>query len=179
MSTDTRRLRVQCMARRERSLEGMLTTIHGDSPLLIVNGPVAKDLDFNAGANLFGPGWRANATVGRAIALVVRNIAIGPPGQFDVATHSQPSKFTTCIAEFEDVSPWPPLHVDRGFDAGDSTVTLIGSHGPHHVTDLVSTTARGILNTIADSMAIMGTYNIYWDGEVGVVLSPTHARLRQ
>ena len=168
---------VQCMARRQRSLEGMLTTIHGDSPLLIVNGPLVKELDFNAGANLFGPGWRANATVGRAIALIVRNIAIGPPGQFDVATHSQPGKFTSCIAEFEDVSPWPSLHVDRGFDASDSTVTLIGSQGPHHVTDLVSTTARGLLNTIADSMAIMGTYNIYWGGEVVVVLSPTHAHV--
>ncbi len=168
---------IECLTRRERSVAGMLTTIHGDAPLMIVNGPARNTLNFNAGANTFGPGWRANTTVGRAVALTMRNVAIGPPGQFDQATQTNPGKLTFCIAEFEEVSPWLPLHVERGYDAQDSTVTVMAAQGPHHITDLVSTTGKGVLNTLADGMAIMGTYNIYWGGEVLVVLSPTHARI--
>ena len=133
---------IECLTRRERSVAGMLTTIHGDAPLMIVNGPVRNTLNFNAGANTFGPGWRANTTVGRAVALTMRNVAIGPPGQFDQATQTNPGKLTFCIAEFEEVSPWLPLHVERGYDAQDSTVTVMAAQGPHHITDLVSTTGK-------------------------------------
>ena len=168
---------IECLAEREESVGVLLTTIHGDAPLLVINGPVVKNLGFNATANTFGPGWRANSTVGRAVALTMRNIAVGPPGQFDVATQTHPGKMTTCIAEFEDASPWPPLHVERGLDAQDSAVTVVGAQGPLLATDMVSTTAEGVLTTLADSMSIMGTYNIYLGGEVLVVMSPTHARI--
>ncbi|MBI2164879.1 MAG: hypothetical protein HYU29_00520 [Chloroflexi bacterium] len=168
---------VQCMADREGSLGGLLTTIHGDTPLLIINGPVIKRLSFNGGVNTFGPGWRANATVGRAIALLMRNVSAGEPGRFDMATHTHPGKYTYCIAEFEEASPWPPFHVERGFGAQESTVTVVGAHGPHHVVDMASTTAKGVLDTLADTMAIKGTYNMYRGGEALVVLSPTHARV--
>ena len=97
---------VEGLAEREGSLGRLLTTIHGDAPLVIINGPVVKKLDFDAGINTFGPGWRANATVGRAIALLMRNMAVGAPGQFDMATHTHPGKFTYCTAENEDASPW-------------------------------------------------------------------------
>ena len=159
------------------ALGGIVTTIHGDAPLLMLNGPVIKELDFNAGANTFGPGWRANATVGRAIALLIRNVAVGPPGQFDVATQTHPGKYTACLAENEEASPWPPMHVERGFDARDSTVTVLGAHGPHHVTDMVSTEPKGILTTLADCMCIMGTYTMYRGGEIVLVMCPTHARI--
>ncbi len=168
---------VECMAEREGSSGGLLTTIHGDTPLLIINGPVIKQLNFNAGANTFGPGWRANATVGRAIALLMRNLAAGEPGHFDMATHTHPGKYTYCIAEFEEVSPWPPYHVELGFHAEESTVTVVGALGPRHVVDMVSSTANGVLTTLADTMAVIGTYNMYRGGEVLVVLSPTHARI--
>ena len=168
---------VECLTQREGSLGSLVTTIHGDAALLVVNGPVVKDLNFNAGANTFGPGWRANASVGRAIALLIRNVAIGPPGQFDMATQTHPGKFTACLAEFEEASPWPPLHVERGFATQESTVTVTGAHGPHHVTDMVSTQPRGVLTTLADSMSVMGTYNAYRGGEVLIVMSPTHASI--
>lgn len=167
----------ECLAQGEGSLGALLTTVHGDAPLLIINGPVSEALGFNSGSNTFGPGWRANATVGRAIALLMRNVAVGPPGAFDVATQTHPGKFTACIAEFERVSPWPPLHVEWGFDARDSTVTVIGAHGPQHVTDMVSTTPKGVLTTLADCMATMGSYNMYRGGEVIIVMSPTHAHI--
>ena len=168
---------IECLAQRRAGLTGMLTTIHGDSPMVIVNGPVVRKLGFNAGSNTFGPGWRANATVGRAVALVMRNLAVGPPGQLDVATQTSPGKFGCCIAEFEEVSPWVPLHVERGFNIEDSTLTAVGALAPHHVTDMVSTTGKGVLTTLADAMAIIGTYNIYMGGEVLIVMCPTHARV--
>ncbi len=164
---------VEGLAQRERSISGLL----GEAPFLIVNGPAVKQLDFNAGVNTFGPGWRANATVGRAVALFMRNVVVGPPGQFDMATQTHPGKYTSCIAEFEEASPWPPLHVERGFDAQDSAVTVVTAEGPHHISDIVSTTPRGVLGTLADGMSIMGTYNIYTGDEIIIVLSPTHARV--
>ena len=167
----------ECLAEEGRDIGAFVTTIHGDAPLLIINGPVIKKLEFNSGANTFGPGWRANATVGRAISSLLRNVASGPSGDFDRATQTHPGKFTACIAEFEEASPWPPLQVDRGFTSEDSTVTLVAGQGPLNVTDMVSTTARGVLATIADSMSVMGTYNMYFGGEVVLVLSPTHAQI--
>ena len=168
---------VEAFVGRGPSVGSFLTTIHGDYPLIIVNGPVVKRLDFNAAANTFGPGWRANATVGRAVALVMRNVAAGPPGQFDVATHANPGKFTACIAEFEEASPWLPLHVERGLDPQDSVVTVMAGQGPYHVTDMASTRAEGVLTTLADTMCIRGSYNMYRGGEILLVLSPTHARM--
>lgn len=165
------------LARRERSLGGLFTTIHGDSPLIIVNGPMRNQQGFNAGANLFGPGWRANATVGRAVSLLVRNLGAGPPGDFDEVTLAHPGKYTYCIAEYEEVSPWSPLHVERGYKIEESTVTVLGAQAPLSVTDTVSITAKGILDSVADAMSIRGTYNAYMGGEIMVVLCPTHARI--
>ena len=164
---------VECIAQRERSISGLL----GEAPLLIVNGPAVKKLNFNPGIGVFGPGCRANATVGRAVSLIMRNLASGPPGQFDMATQTHPGKLSSCIAEFEDASPWAPLHVERGHNADDSALTVVGALGPHQMADLVSTTAKDLMTTLADGMSIMGTYNIYWGGEVLVVMCPTHARL--
>ena len=168
---------VECMAEREGSMGGLLTTIHGDTPLMVLNGPVVKTLDFNAGNNTFGPGWRANATVGRAIALLMRNVAAGEPGGFDMATQTHPGKYTYCIAEFEEASPWPPYHVEQGFAAEQSVVTVVGALGPRHVVDMASTAAKGVLTTLADAIAVIGTYNTYRGGEILMVLSPTHARI--
>jgi hypothetical protein len=168
---------VECMADQEGSMGGLLTTIHGDTPLIVINGPIIRSLGFNAGVNTFGPGWRANATVGRAIALLMRNVAAGEPGNFDMATQTHPGKFTYCIAEFEDASPWLPYHVDRGFSEKESAVTVVGAHGPRHVVDMASVSAHGVLTTLSDAIAVVGTYNAYRGGEVFLVLSPTHARI--
>ena len=103
------------------------------APLIIVNGPVVGALGLNARGNVFGQGARANATIGRAVQLVFRNIGGDVAGETDMATHGQAGQFTSCIAEAEADSPWTPFHVDAGFAAGESTVTVIGASAPHNI----------------------------------------------
>ncbi len=159
------------------NLYGVQATTHPVAPLLIVNGPIATAIGMNAGAGAFGPGWRPNATIGRAIRLILVNLGGAWPGAGDMATQGQPSKYTYCIAENEAESPWAPLHVEWGLEPTQSAVTLFGGENPHNVNDHVSQTAAGILTVIADTMATLGS-NVKWyfnQSQVLVALGPEHA----
>src|SRR5262249_57918121 len=114
----------------DMQLYGIQTATNTTTPLIIVNGPIAEELGMNSGGNLFGAGVRANASSGRAVQLVLRNIGGDVAGETDMATHGQPGKYTFCIAEAERSSPWVPFHVDAGFKPQDSTVTVIGASAP-------------------------------------------------
>jgi hypothetical protein len=140
-----------------------------------VNGPIAKRLGINAAGNAFGQGARANAVIGRALRLTLQNVGGARPGQEDRATQGHPGKYAYCVAENESASPWEPLSVERGFQAEDSTVTVCGSEGPHNINDHGSSTAEGIVTTVAGTAAIAGSNNIYLGGEPLVVLGPEHA----
>ncbi len=133
------------------------TSTGGAGVLLVVNGPIARALDINAGDNLFGPGWRANATIGRALRLVMRNVCGSRPGALDRGTLGHPGKLSYVIAENEAESPWPPLQVERGFRPEQSTVTVMAAEGPHQFYNQLSNTAEGVLSTLADSMRISGS----------------------
>jgi len=166
----------------EFNLFGIQTTTHQCAPLVIVNGPIGRELRINSGLNAFGPGQQANATIGRAIRLVLLNIGGGIPGTGDMATFGSPAKYAFCVAENEVESPWEPLHVELGFPTSASTVTVVGCEGPHNISDHESLTADGILRTIANSMAIPGCNNatagnINFVGQPLVVLGPEHAAL--
>src|SRR4030067_1168677 len=104
------------------NLFGVQGNTHPCAPRGMVNGPIRKKLDLNCGYGVFGPAWRANATIGRAIRLVLINIGGAVPGTLDKATQGHPGKFSFCIAENEVESPWEPLHVERGFPREASTV---------------------------------------------------------
>jgi len=159
------------------NLYGVQATTHPVAPLLIVNGPYARAVGLHAGAGLFGPGFRANATIGRAIRLTLMNVGGAWPGRHDMATHGSPAKFSFVIAEREGASPWEPLHVSRGFAAAESVVTVYGGEPPHNVNDHVSTTAAGILTNVADVAATLGS-NVGWylsQSQLLVVLGPEHA----
>jgi hypothetical protein len=131
---------------------GPATSTGGAAVLMIVNGPIARRLDFNCGDNLFGPGWRSNATVGRAVRLVMRNVIGTLPGRLDRGTVGHPGKYTYVIAENEAESPWTPLHVERGCRPEDSAVTVMAALGPHQFYNQLSSTAAGILGTLCDTM---------------------------
>src|SRR5574337_712912 len=118
------------------------TSTAGAAVLMIVNGPIAQKLQINSGDNLFGPGWRANTTIGRAVRLVMRNVIGSLPGKLDRATLGHSGKYTYVIAENEVDSPWPPLHVERGFRAEQSVVTVMAAEGPHQFYNQLSSTAR-------------------------------------
>ena len=166
---------VEALADPAFNLNGVQVTTHVTGPLLIVNGPVVRELDINSGPNVFGPGWRANATIGRAVRLILLNIGGAKPGVLDRSTLGHPGKYTYCIAENEAVSPWEPFHVSRGCRTDESAVTVFAAEAPHSVTNHVSPDARGVLTSIADSLATLGSNNMYVMGEAGVVIGPEHA----
>jgi hypothetical protein len=169
-------LAIEAMCEEPFNLYGVQATTHLCAPLVIVNGPVAKELDINSGHNAFGPGWQANATIGRAIRLALVNIGGAIPALGDMSTFGAPSKYSYLAAENEAESPWEPLHVERGLPRGASAVTVLGAEPPHNVNDHESITAEGILTTIAGTLAGTGNNDIYYESQPLVVMGPEHAR---
>lgn len=136
---------------------GPFSSMGGSAILLIVNGPIRQQIDLNCRNNLFGPGSRANATIGRAIRLIQMNSCASIPGLFDRSTLGHPGKYSYCIGEDEEDSPWEPFHVDRGFDRGESVVTVFAAEGPRQVRNSGSSRPEGVLYAVADVLASQGT----------------------
>jgi hypothetical protein len=166
---------VRALARPQFNLNAVQTTTHPCTPLIIVNGPVAQRLGIAAGANALGNGHRANAVIGRAVRLVLQNVGGARPGREDRATLGHPGKFAYCLAENEAASPWAPLHVERGFLASQSCVTVCGSEAPHNVNDHGSSTAEALVRALAGTAATTGSNNVYLGGEPLLILGPEHA----
>jgi len=158
------------------NLNGVQATTHMAAPLLVVNGPVASRIGMNDGVNAFGSGNRANATIGRAIRLIMLNVGGAWPGDLDKSTLGHPGKYTYCVAENEADSPWAPYHVEKGFAADDSTVFVIAAEPPHSVTNHVADDPEGILDTICSAMSTIANNNAVSSGHCAVVIGPEHAR---
>ena len=169
-------LAIEAMCEPPFNLYGVQATTHPCAPLMIVNGPVAREVGINCGHNALGPGAHANATIGRAIRLVLLNIGGAIPGVGDMCTYGSPAKYTYCVAENEAASPWEPLHVERGFPIEASTVTMVAAECPHNVNDHESTTAEGILTTFAGTMATTGTNDPGFDAQPVALFGPEHAK---
>jgi hypothetical protein len=148
---------VECACDPVFNLHGVSTTTHFAAPLIIVNGPVRRRIGLNCGAGVFGPGWRANATIGRALHLLMVHVGGARPGEIAMSTFGHPGRFTYCIGEYEEVSPWPPYHVERGFAPETSTVTLFAGEAPHGISDHASRTARALAGSLGWSM--VGLWN--------------------
>ncbi len=167
---------VEAMTEEQFNLYGVNATTHPVAPMLVLNGPVVDELNVNYGYNVFGQGWKANATIGRAVRLLLVNVGGGQPGEMDRATHGHPGKYSYCIAENAQKHPWDPLHVQRGYDEARSTVTVFGAEAPHEINDHVSEDAQGVLTVTADVLATIGNNNAYYtQGELTVVFGPEHA----
>ncbi len=166
---------VEALADPSFNLQAVQTTTHPCSPLLIVNGPIARRLGINAAGNALGQGARANGVIGRAVRLTLQNIGGARPGKEDRATHGHPGKYSYCVAENEAASPWEPLSVERGFSPADSTVTVCGSEAPHNINDHGTATPEGLVATVAGTAATTGSNNIYLGGEPLIALGPEHA----
>jgi len=156
-------------------LYGIQTATNNATPLIIVNGPVVAKLGLNAGGNVFGQGSRANATIGRALQLILRNIGGDMPGETDMSTQGQTGKLTFCIAENEPASPWAPYHVERGYAASDSTVTVIGASAGHNVFTYGCETGAEIVEHFVGAMTAMGHNNVIFPTGPLIVLGPEHA----
>jgi len=158
-------------------LHGVSATTNAPAPLVIVNGPVRAALDINCGAGVFGPGWRANATIGRALRLVCVNVGGATPGVVSMSTLAHPGRYTYCIGEYEEASPWEPLAVEHGFAPGQSTVAVLAADAPLGVYDHQSRTPEDLLATIAASMAVVSHHKMTHWGDTLLVLSPEHAKI--
>ncbi|BBX75707.1 hypothetical protein H7H78_00270 [Mycobacterium shinjukuense] len=158
------------------NLNGIQATTHVVSPLIVVNGPIARQIGMNSGANVFGSGNRANATIGRAVRLILLSVGGGIPGEFDKSTLGHPGKYTFCIAENEEESPWAPYHVEHGYAPEDSTVLVIGAEAPHSVTNHISDDPHGILDSVASAMSTIAHNNAVLGGSCTVVIGVEHAR---
>lgn len=163
---------VEAIVQPQFNLVGPSASLGGSAILLIVNGPVVEQLQVNCRNNLFGPGNRTNATIGRAVRLVLMNTCGAIPGLFDRSCLGHPGKYTYCIGENEAESPWLPLHVERGCAAGTSAVTAFACEGPRQVRNGLSQTPEGVLTTIADVMSSLGT-SLTTSGSVGSTSSGT------
>lgn len=155
------------------ALHASAASTGGSGPLLIVNGPIRGAIGLNSGANVFGPGCRANATIGRAIRLVILNVFGMAPGVFDLSTQGFPGKYSLCIAENEEASPWEPLHVEKGFQPDESTVTVWPARSTESLDQRLANTPEAVLLAIADTMSRLGALHSH--AQAAVVLGPEHA----
>jgi hypothetical protein len=169
-------LALEAMAEEPYNLYGTQATTHPCTPMLIFNGPIPKALGMNAGHNVMGNYFRVNACIGRAVRLCCVNIGAAIPGTGDMATQGTPAKFTFCVRENEEESPWDPLHVELGFPAEATTCTAIAAEGPHNINDHESITGEGILTMVAGTMATTGSNNTYYAGQPVLALGPEHAQ---
>ncbi len=169
---------VQAVLQEEFNVAGVSATTGGAAPVVIVNGPLVDQLGINGDAGCFGPGYRANAAIGRALRLVIRNLGGLVPGEMDKATHASPGRYTFCFSENEGRSPWEPRHVELGYQPAASIVTIIGIRSVYTVMETTVPTGTEVLQTIVATMKGGGVSNYYQIGtgaQIALVLCPEHA----
>jgi hypothetical protein len=161
---------VQAMCEEPFLLHGCTSSTGGSAPLLIVNGPVRREIGMNATHNALANASRANATIGRAIRLVLLNVLGCIPGDLDRSTLGHPGKFTFCLAEDEEDSPWTPLAEERGVPAGASAVTVLACAPPRQVMNEWTTDPEEILETFAAEMRANLLHYSIWAGNYAIVI---------
>jgi hypothetical protein len=160
----------------EFNIHGVMATTWGATPVIVVNGPIRKRLGMNMGMMALGYGARANATIGRAVKLVLRNIGGARPGEIERSTFGAIGKFTTCFAEWEERSPWEPLHVERGFAREENVVTVFGLEaGSRQIADQLSRTAHALAGSLGLGLEGCWHPKQRGAGEVLLIISPEHA----
>ncbi len=167
---------IKAISHEKFNLPGVNATTHPVSICTILNGPIGAEIGINSGTGCLGPGYMANATIGRAIRLCLINIAGAVTGIGDHASMGSPSKYSFCFGEAENENPWDPLHTERGFKVDDSTVTMIALDSPHNVNDHRSKTAEDLIDTIIHTASVAGCNNSHVPGEILVIMSPEHAK---
>lgn len=166
---------IEAISQPEFNLYAIQATTHPAAPVLIFNGPIPRAVGVHSGAGLLGPGWRANATIGRALRLALLNLGGARAGHLDKATMGHPGKYSYCLAENEAQSPWEPLHVEAGFSPDVSTVSVLAAEGPHNINDHYSVRAEGLLHVMAGAMAQTGANNNWYDSDLLLLVCPEHA----
>ena len=168
---------IQIMLREEFNLNGVQGTMHGVAPLMIVNGPYAKKIGIHGSNGCFGPGFRANATIGRAIRLMLLNLGGGIAGLASATVFATPLRYTACIAENTERSPWETLAVARGYSAEENVITCAMVESPRLCYDDASQDPQRLLTGLADSMSAMCSWNQHVRSDMVVAMGPEHATI--
>lgn len=168
---------VEAALKDEFCMHGLLCTTYFSSPVVIVNGPIVKRIGMNSGGNALGQGNRANATIGRALQLLIRNVGGGKPGGIDRATLGNPGKYTFCFAEDESDPEWPSLAMDRGFRRADSVVSLFAGDGVQPVLDQLSREPESLALSMAASLRSVAHVKKFGMADAILVVCPEHRRV--
>jgi hypothetical protein len=158
------------------NLQGIQATTNPVAVWVLLNGPLVEQLGVNATFNCIGQGTWANATIGRALRLILQNIGGALPGEMDRATHGQPAKYTFCCAENDAANPWEPLHLERGFAPEQSTVTVVGTEGMMNM-NTHAKEAPELVRVIAETMIHPPSNEYVHGGEPWLLLGPEHAEV--
>ncbi len=170
---------VRALCDERLNIHGVQATTHFSAPLIVVNGPIRNELGFAYRQNVFSNVRRANSTLGRAMQLILLNLGGGRPDGIDMSALGNPGKFSYCIAENEEESPWEPFHVEMGFRPEQSTVTLFAAEPPRGVAEHKARSAKGLLKTITHTLATVFTYRACLGYEAMVILVPEHVKTIQ
>ena len=161
----------------EFCMHGLLCTTYFSTPVMIVNGPITKQIGMNSGVNALGQGNRANATIGRALQLIVRNVGGGIPGGIDRATLGNPGKYTFCFCEDESDAEWPSLSMDRGYTREDSVINLFAGSGVQPFVDQQSRQPDSLVKNLANSLRSVANTRSFGMADAIIVISPEHRRV--
>jgi hypothetical protein len=172
---------VEAMLEKDFNLESVQTSTGAHSPVLLVNGPIRHQIRVNFSSGAMGHGWQANATLGRAIRFMLINIGGAHIGTSDMTTLGMAENISYCFAENEEQNPWMPFHVEQGFAAEDSTVSVMGAYSPEHVTDHVGVEPQEILAVVADAISRLTRFHLpaiepMFSRDSLLVLCPEHAQ---
>lgn len=166
---------VQAICTDAHNIHGVMATTMGASPVVVVNGPIREQIGMNMKLGALGQGNRANATIGRAVRLLIRNVGGAQPGGTERSTLGNPMKFTMCFAEWEERNPWSPLHVDRGFAAEDSVVSVFTmTSGPSLIVDQDSRTGSGLAGTMGLCLESAFNPKAHYATDCLLVVVPEH-----
>jgi hypothetical protein len=168
---------VRGLCRPDFAYHGPASSTGGSAIVLVVNGPIARRIGLNAGNNAFGQGWRSNATIGRAVRLVMMNVMQARPGLLDRATLGNPGKYSFCFAEHEEDHPWEPLHVARGLRPEQSAVTVYASNSLYQVYNQLAAEPEPLLRCFADALSNLGLPNVKGFNQALLVFAGEHAEI--
>ena len=167
----------ELMLQAEFNVNVVQGTMHGVAPMMIVNGPYALEIGIHGGSGCLGPGFRANASIGRAIRLILMNIGAGLPGISSMTVFGMPSRFTYCLTENSEYNPWESLSVSKGYSADENVLTMAMVESPRFCWDDVSDEPERLIRGIADTMTAMGSWNMHARSDMVVAMSPQHAEI--
>lgn len=168
---------VEALCEEQFCTHGIQVTTFSATPLAIINGPIRRQIGINCEQNALGHGTRANATIGRALRLVMWNLGGAKPGEICKATMGHPAQFTHCVGEWEEISPWEPLQVEKGFKREESTITLFGGHSPFQINDHASRSAEELVASLGWTMAALWNHkNFPLFSDTVLVLGPEHVK---